>query len=38
MPNLTKDGHNNVKSTEANQAPIAGPTVKATANAIPTRA
>lgn len=38
MPNLTREGHNKDKSIEANQAPIAGPIVKAIANAIPTRA
>jgi hypothetical protein len=38
MPNLTKEGHDSAKSMEANQAPMAGPNVKAIANAIPTRA
>lgn len=38
MPNLTREGHITLKSTDANQAPMAGPIVKAIAKAIPTRA
>ena len=38
MPNFTREGHNSLKSIEANQAPMAGPIVNAVANAMPTSA
>lgn len=38
MPNFTSEGQDSLKSIEANQAPIAGPTVNAMANAMPTSA
>eukprot|EP00866_Antonospora_locustae_P001119 jgi/Antlo1/1119/1077 len=38
MPNFTSEGHNSLRSIEANQAPMAGPTVNAMANAMPTSA